>query len=105
MYNDLKTIHIGKLIETHLKASGLSYAHFARLLNVDRTTVYSILRSKSIDIERLIKISQLLNYDFIRLVYLETPPTGTIPILNISESQLCEIREYGCLLIQLDTQK
>lgn len=48
----------------------MSYAEFARHLCVERTTVYNILRSKSIDTERLIRISNILNYDFLREVYL-----------------------------------
>lgn len=48
----------------------MSYAEFARRLCVERTTVYNILRSKSIDTERLIRISNILNYDFLRNVYL-----------------------------------
>ncbi len=48
----------------------MSYAEFARRLNVERTTVYNIVRSKSIDVERLIRISQILEYDFLSRVYL-----------------------------------
>ena len=56
-YNDLRQIHIGELIRQQLVAQGMSFAEFARQLNVERTTVYNIFRSKSIDIERLIRIS------------------------------------------------
>lgn len=67
---ELKDIHIGKLIAERLKASGLSHAEFARRINVERTTVYNILRNKSIDIERLLLISEVLEYNFIENVYL-----------------------------------
>lgn len=43
----------------------MSYARFARLINCDRTTVYNIIRAKSIDIDRLIRISEVLDFDFI----------------------------------------
>lgn len=66
---ELKDIHIGKLIAERLKASGLSHAEFARRINVERTTVYNILRNKSIDIERLLLISEVLEYNFIENVY------------------------------------
>lgn len=74
-YNDLRQIHIGELIRQQLVAQGMSFAEFARQLNVERTTVYNIFRSKSIDIERLIRISVILDYDFIAEVYQQHEPT------------------------------
>lgn len=74
-YNDLRQIHIGELIRQQLVAKGMSFAEFARQLNVERTTVYNIFRSKSIDIERLIRISVILDYDFIAEVYQQHEPT------------------------------
>lgn len=65
-----KDIHIGKLIGQQIALKGISYAEFARQLNCDRTTVYSIIRSKSIDIDRLIRISKILDYDFIAKAYI-----------------------------------
>lgn len=75
MYNDLRNIHIGELIRQRLVHLSMSYAEFARRLHIERTTVYSIVRSKSIDIERLIRISQILDYDFISLVYQDSAPS------------------------------
>ena len=83
MYNDLRNIHIGELIRQRLVHLSMSYAEFARRLNIERTTVYGIVRSKSIDIERLIRISQILDYDFISLVYQDSAPSQcqiTIPV-------------------------
>ena len=60
------TLHIGSLIESKIRQRGITYAEFARRLNCNRTTVYNIVRSSSIDTERLRKISQILGYDFIR---------------------------------------
>lgn len=71
MYKDIKNIHIGELIARRLDISGLSYAEFARRLYVDRTTIYNIIRSKSIDIDRLIKISTILDFDFISEIYMD----------------------------------
>lgn len=60
-----KNVHIGNLIQERLRQQGMSYARFARLINCDRTTVYNIIRAKSIDIDRLIRISEVLDFDFI----------------------------------------
>lgn len=69
MRTDLKNIHIGELIKEKLHERGFTYAEFARKLNCDRTNVYNIVKSKSIDIERLIRISNILDFDFIKHYY------------------------------------
>ena len=100
MYKDLAKIHIGRLIDARIKELGLSYAEFARRLNVERTTVYNIVRSKSIDIERLIKISDILDYDFLRIVYLNESPT-TRTRIDLSTAVLNEILETGQVVLCL----
>ncbi|MDL2241650.1 helix-turn-helix domain-containing protein [Bacteroidales bacterium OttesenSCG-928-L03] len=65
----MKDIHIGSIIKQKLRESELSPKEFAELINCDRTTVYDIFKRKSIDVERLIKISQVLNYNFIEEIY------------------------------------
>lgn len=82
MYPDFRNIHIGELIDARIRECGMSYAEFARRLCVERTTVYNIVRSKSIDTERLIRISNILRYDFLRNVYLSYCEQSQ-PSLNI----------------------
>lgn len=82
MYKNLQNIHIGTLIRERIMLNGMSYAEFARRLCVERTTVYSIVRSKSIDIDRLIRIGEILDYDFIRNVY-QQPSLTTAGSLKI----------------------
>lgn len=65
----LNHVFIGQEIKEKLDASGMSYAQFARSINCSRTTLYSIFNSKSIDVERLITISKILDYDFFYEVY------------------------------------
>ncbi len=106
MYNNLAQIHIGQLIDTRIKACGLSYAEFARRLHVERTTVYNIIRSKSIDIDRLIRISDILDYDFLRVVYLKESPKHQVHI-DISSALLNEFVEDGQIVVnvRLDDSK
>lgn len=66
---DLKDIYIGALIRKKVDESGMAYAEFAHRINTSRTNIYRIFESKSIDIERLIRISAVLDYDFIHEVY------------------------------------
>ncbi len=65
-----KNIHIGSLIRQKLDQSGMSYKDFARFINCERQSLYYLFSCRSIDIERLILIGNVLNYDFIRNVYL-----------------------------------
>jgi transcriptional regulator with XRE-family HTH domain len=66
----LKNIHIGKIIKDKVNKRKISVAEFARRINCERATVYYIFTQKSIDIERLIRISEVLEYDFITEIYL-----------------------------------
>ncbi|MBO5249640.1 MAG: helix-turn-helix transcriptional regulator [Muribaculaceae bacterium] len=88
---DFKKIHIGERIAEKLRDKKMTYAEFARCINVDRSTVYNILRSKSIDIERLLLISKVLDYNFIEEVYLKAQPTQRTIEIVIPESKFSEI--------------
>lgn len=88
-----RKIHIGSLIDALIRQRGMSYAHFARLLNCDRTTVYNIVRAKSIDIDRLIRISEILDYDFIKNAYTEN--RGKSLEIEIPAEQIRELENAG----------
>lgn len=83
MYNDLRDIHIGQLIGERIRQCGMTYAEFARHLCIDRTTVYGILRAKSIDTERLVKIGKILHYDFLSNVYLSRVHSRQLSVLSV----------------------
>lgn len=69
MYDDVRDIHIGSIIRRRVDSCGMSYAEFARRINCERSSLYHLFKCKSIDIDRLILISKVLDYDFIRNVY------------------------------------
>ena len=58
------TVHIGNKIKEKFLDSGLSGAEFARLLNYERTNIYRIFERESIDTVLLLKISEVLQFDF-----------------------------------------
>lgn len=66
----MKNIHIGSLIEEKLKESKMTVAKFAKAIHCSRTNVYDIFERESIDMKQLVLISEVLNYDFIREVYI-----------------------------------
>lgn len=62
-------IFIGKIIEQKVKESHLSVSQFASLISRSRTTIYDIFNRKSIDIDLLLTISEVLDYDFLTEIY------------------------------------
>ena len=65
----MKNIHIGSIIKQKVMESSMTVKEFADRINCERTAVYHIFGQKSIDIEKLMKISEVLDYDFISEVY------------------------------------
>ncbi len=73
-FNTMKKIHIGHLIQEKFEErrqcdKTLTKASFARQINIHRSTLYLLFNQKSVDIELLIRISKVLNYNFIENVY------------------------------------
>lgn len=102
---ELNEVYIGRIIQNKVIERGIGYTEFARRINCARTSLYNIFNSKSIDIERLITISQVLEYDFIREVYLKEKPLtdstsiqipfkdGRIDTSNLPESFVNTLKE------------
>lgn len=53
------------MIRQRMEQRGTSVKWFARQLCCERTNVYSIYRRRSIDTALLVKISRILEYDFL----------------------------------------
>jgi transcriptional regulator with XRE-family HTH domain len=58
-------IHIGERIRQKFEESNLTISEFAKNIRCSRAHVYNIFKSKSIDIDKLIVISEITNYDFL----------------------------------------
>jgi len=96
---NLKDIYIGKLIKEKFDAKrksdkNFTKAEFARRLGIHRSTIYPLFKQKSLDIELLIAISEVLEYDFIEEIYIANQKTkeniqNRIVIeIEVSEEQL-----------------
>ena len=62
----MQEIHIGKDIREELKRQGRSVVWFADAIHSDRSNTYKMLKKKSIDLELLMKICELLKHDFLK---------------------------------------
>lgn len=107
----MKNVHIGSIIRAKLEESSLSIAEFAERINRTRPTVYDIFNRKSIDTDLLIKISEVLEYNFLQEVYLEDVPekklSGIAPSryivgVEVSEQDLKEyLREESSIILKI----
>jgi plasmid maintenance system antidote protein VapI len=60
----MEKVHIGNIIKAKFEESEHTVAWFARKINYDRTNIYRIYERESIDTDLLMKISEVLNFDF-----------------------------------------
>lgn len=102
-----KDIYIGKIIREKVDKSGMTYAEFARRINSSRTSLYTLFDSKSIDVEKLISISEVLNCNLFLEVYgignkyitnlpfIAIPLSkGKLDLTHLGEEHIKEIKEY-----------
>lgn len=101
-YNNMAVynLHIGQLIKTVFERSGMTVSDFARQLNCERTNVYTIFKRRTIDVELLVNISKILEYNFFEDVLKETNlNTKTTHDINIklqdcSEEKMMILKEF-----------
>ena len=67
----MKDVHIGTMIKEELVAQGRSVTWFAKSIYCEKSNVYKMFKRKSIDLEQLMIISQVLDHNFLRDCYEE----------------------------------
>ena len=68
-------IYIGKKIKQIFDEKNISISQFAKDIRSSRANVYNIFAAKSIDIDKLILISKVLDYPFLEEYLLQKVPT------------------------------
>ena len=78
-------VHIGQIIKSVFDESGMTVSELAQCLRCERTNVYTIFRRRTVDVELLARLSEILSHNFlddaIRQYGLDTTLT---PQLNLS---------------------
>ena len=59
------SIHIGQMIQKVISDKGIKVSWLAQMLCCSRSNIYKIYEKDNIDVKLLVKISQLLDYDFL----------------------------------------
>ncbi len=75
-----KDPHIGNLIKAKLEFRQISISEFAKGILSSRSNIYNILNSKSIDIDKLIVISEFLEHDFLAEYYIDNKNNKSIEV-------------------------
>lgn len=69
MFSFKKDIHIGHLIQRELKNQGRSAAWLAKAIYCEKSNIYKLFRRESIGIDQLMRISEVMNHDFLNDCY------------------------------------
>ena len=64
-----KDLHIGNLIEKELDRQGRSAAWLAKSIYCEKSNIYKLFKRESIGIDQLIRISEVMDHDFLSDCY------------------------------------
>ncbi len=67
----MKDVHIGNMIKEELNYQGRTVNWFAKGIYCEKSNVYKMFKRKSIDLEQLMKISEVLDHNFLKDCYEE----------------------------------
>ncbi len=67
----MKDVHIGQLIQDELNRQGRTVNWFAKGICCEKSNVYKMFKRKSVDLAQLMKISEVLNHNFLKDCYEE----------------------------------
>ena len=67
----MKDIHVGAMIKKELKRQGRSVKWLAKEIYCEKSNIYKMFHRKSIDLDQLMLISNVLGHNFLRDCYEE----------------------------------
>ena len=66
-----KEFHVGKMIQEELKRQGRSASWLAKSIYCERSNIYKLFSRESIGVDQLIRISEVMDHDFLKDLYEE----------------------------------
>lgn len=67
----MKDIHIGHLIKEEMRKNGFTVNWLASQIYCEKSNVYKLFNRKSLDLEQLMKISEVMGHNFLKDCYVE----------------------------------
>jgi plasmid maintenance system antidote protein VapI len=64
-----KDLHIGHMIQAEMERQGRSASWLVRAIFCERSNVYKLFNRESISVDQLIRISEILDHDFLQDCY------------------------------------
>ena len=93
--------NMGQMIKKVVKEQKMSVSDFAKAIHCSRTNVYSIFERKSINIERLKQIADVLNLNISDFLMTETKSSKCIAVIEIENENLKQLsNEYKLTYIK-----
>ena len=68
----MKDVHIGQMIQEELIQQGRTVNWLAKGVYCEKSNVYKMFKRKSIDMAQLMKVSEVLNHNFLKDCYEES---------------------------------
>lgn len=68
----MKDVHIGQMIQEELIQQGRTVNWLAKGIYCEKSNVYKMFKRKSIDMAQLMKVSEILNHNFLKDCYEES---------------------------------
>jgi plasmid maintenance system antidote protein VapI len=69
----MKDVHVGDMIHEELKKQGRTVNWLASQIYCEKSNIYKLFRRKSVDLDQLMKISEVLHHNFLRDCFEEKP--------------------------------
>ena len=69
----MKDVHIGELILAEMKRQGRTVNWLASQIYCEKSNIYKLFHRKSVDLEQLMHISEVLQHNFLRDCFVEKP--------------------------------
>lgn len=69
----MKDVHVGEMIRQELRKQGRTVVWLASQVCCEKSNIYKLFGRKSIDLEQLMLISEILKHNFLRDCFEEKP--------------------------------
>ena len=69
----MKEVHVGKMIQNEMLRQGRTVKWLAEQIYCEKSNIYKLFKRHSIDLEQLMRISEVLDHNFLRDCFEEYP--------------------------------
>src|SRR5438477_4380369 len=95
METTTSTVDTGALLAAYCKKKNVSKAELARKMGIDYGSVFYYLKTKSMDVQKLMDFSQALNHNFLMDLTAQLPASYTTDVLqdNTKDEEIMGLKE------------